>query len=541
MKNNWKACLYIRLSREDGDKAESDSVTNQRALLYEYASNNPQIEICGEFVDDGVSGVDFNRPSFIAMMEQVKRGEYDCILVKDLSRFGRNWIESGRYIEQIFPYIGIRFIAVTDNYDSLVAKNSGDNISLPFKNLINDAYAADISVKIRSQLATKRKKGDFIGAFATFGYVKCIDNHNKLIVDEFAANVVRDIFRWRIDGMSNAGIANRLNEMGIASPYEYKRANGMDYSNSFKRNSKALWSAVAIGRILVNEIYLGVLEQGKRTSKSHKVKNRINKTKEDWIRVENTHEAIISHKDFTLVAELLSQDVRIAPGNDELYLFSGLLKCNDCGQNMVRKLVPSGNKKYVYYVCSTSKVSKSCTPHNISEKILTDAVYHSVKAHIAAIVDLERILKFIDHDMPKMQSAVVKLDSRIDTKKQEIEKYQMRKLRLYEDLQDDIIDKDEYERYKLDFTKLHKEAEQALELLLKELDDVLNNQGDSHKWIEHFKEHSNIKELSRGALVSLVERIKVREKNCINIQFKYQHNFDLAKNLVSTQLNKEVV
>jgi predicted component of type VI protein secretion system len=230
-----------------------------------------------------------------------------------------------------------------------------------------------------------------------------------------------------------------------------------------------------------------------------------------------------------LVAELLRQDVRIAPGNDELYLFSGILKCFDCGQNMVRKLVPCGGKKYSYYVCSSSKTSKSCTPHNISEKILTEAVLHSVKTHIDAILNFERVLKFIDHDIPKKQVAATKLDNRVQLKKQEVEKYQMRKLRLYEDLQDGIIDQDECERYKADFTKLHQDAENALDVLREEIDAVLNNQSGNHKWISYFKEHSNLENLSRSVLVSLVDKINVKEKNAINIEFKYQHNFDLAK------------
>jgi DNA invertase Pin-like site-specific DNA recombinase len=226
----WKCALYLRLSKEDsdkegggkadGDKAESDSITNQKALLTEYVKSRPELQICSERVDDGRSGVDFDRPSFNAMMDDIKAGLIDCVIVKDLSRFGRNWVETGKYIEQIFPHIGVRFIAVNDNVDTLFTRSSNDTITIPFKNIINDAYCRDISIKTKSQLEVKRKKGDFIGSFAVYGYVKDIANHNLLVIDEQAAYVVRDIFRWRIDGMSCQGIANRLNDMGVLSPYE---------------------------------------------------------------------------------------------------------------------------------------------------------------------------------------------------------------------------------------------------------------------------------------------------------------------------------
>jgi len=524
MNKVWKACLYIRLSREDGDKAESDSIANQRALIHDYAKTQQQIQICSERVDDGYSGVSFDRPGFMAMMEDIKAHLYDCIIVKDLSRFGRNWIESGRYIEQIFPYLGVRFIAINDHYDSLIAQNSNDNITLPFKNLINDAYARDISIKIRSQLAIKRKRGDFIGAFAVYGYTKDLDNHNKLLIDDFAAGVVQDIFKWRIDGLSNQGIANRLNELGILSPYEYKRENGMRYSNALKRNPKALWSAVAVGRILANEVYIGVLEQGKRTSKSYKIKERINKPKKQWIRVENSHEPIISHRDFTLVAELLQHDVRIAPGNEELYVFSGISRCAGCGYNMIRKAVPSGNKQYIYYVCGANKSDRTCSPHSINEKVLEDAVLESVKAHIGNVLEFERIIQFIEAHGAN-QLGIKKLNKQVLVKKQELEKLEARKLRLYQDLQDGIIDREEYVRYRLEFTKLYTCASHALLRLNREIDALLNNRNDKQQWIECFKEHGNIESLSRGVLVNLVDRVFVQEKDQIEIRFRYKDLF----------------
>jgi DNA invertase Pin-like site-specific DNA recombinase len=529
----WNTALYVRLSKEDGDdaRAESESITGQKALLTEYAKSKPEIRICSERADDGFSGVNFERPAFVEMMKDIRAGFIDCVIVKDLSRFGRNWTETGKYIEHIFPYLGIRFIAVNDNIDSLTPRTPSDNITVPFKNLINDAYCRDISIKTKSQLAAKCRKGDYIGSFAIYGYQKDEKNHNRLVIDDYAANIINDIFKWRMDGMSNQGIANRLNDMGVSSPLEYKRALGMDFHTSFKVHSKALWSAVAVGRILSNEVYIGVLEQGKRTTKSYKVRERVQNPKSEWIRVENNHEPIISMRDFETVSDLLKQDVRIAPTEENVYLFSGLLKCADCNNNMVRKSVTSGEKKYVYYVCAASKKDKSCSTHNIYESKLELAVYHTIKRHIESIADIEKILQFIE-TIPLQQLDIQKLDKQILTKKKELLLYRNRKTKLYEDLSDEIIDKKEYDRLKTEYSKRHDEAEQAIFKLNKDIEDILANRTKKSQWIEHFKQFQTIEALTRKLIVTLIDRIHVYEGNRIEIVFKYQYNYDRAVNFI---------
>ena len=203
----YHAAVYVRLSREDGDREESDSIINQKCLIREWLKDRSDIVVQGEFADDGYSGVNFERPAFKRMMREIEEGRVDCIIVKDLSRFGRNFVEAGRFLDRIFPEKGIRFIAINDHFDSLEGISSTDRILIPFKNLINDAYCRDISIKVRSQLETKRKKGDFIGSFAVYGYVKSADDRHKLEVDSYAAGVVRDIFRWKLEGMSQLRIA----------------------------------------------------------------------------------------------------------------------------------------------------------------------------------------------------------------------------------------------------------------------------------------------------------------------------------------------
>ena len=416
-KKIYHAAIYVRLSKEDGDvagasKAESNSISNQRELIRDFLKDKKDIVVVSERVDDGYSGSSFERPSFKLMMEDIKKGVVDCVVVKDLSRFGRNFVEAGRYIDQIFPALGIRFIAVNDNYDSINGRTSSDKILIPFKNLINDAYCRDISIKVRSQLEIKRKKGDFIGSFAVYGYLKDPSDRHKLIVDDYAAAVVRDIFRWKLEGASQQRIADRLNGRGELSPMEYKRFCGLQYRSGFQVNPKAKWTAVAIGRVLRNEFYIGTLVQGRRTTPNHKVKKTIQKPREEWIRVEDSHPAIIEKEDFLAVGRLLMQDTRVAPKEENVYLLSGLVFCGDCKQNMVRNSVCRNGKTYVYYMCGNNRTNKACSSHRISEAALEQAVYLSLKEHIANILDVERILQCIE-TLPVHQEEVQKTDAQL--------------------------------------------------------------------------------------------------------------------------------
>ena len=278
----YRTALYLRLSREDGDKTESDSIANQSTLLEAYTADHPELCIVDEFVDDGYSGSNFERPAFQNLFRELEQGIINCVLVKDLSRFGRNYIEVGRYLERIFPVMRVRLIAVTDNYDSQSAWKTSDSIMVPMRNLLNDAYCRDISVKIKSQLAVKRKRGDFVGSFATYGYQKDPSNHTKLIVDELAAENVQSVFRWKISGMSNQGIADRLNAGKVPSPATRKLQSGAKLSLHFRKSDEPPWSAKAVDRILHNEVYTGKLVQGKTRRLDYRSKKKMNVPMRDW-------------------------------------------------------------------------------------------------------------------------------------------------------------------------------------------------------------------------------------------------------------------
>jgi len=528
----YKAAIYVRLSKDDGDKTESDSIVNQKALIKDYLKSMPEIRVCSERVDDGFSGVDFLRPDFEAMMEDIKAGKINCVIVKDLSRFGRNYIEVGKYLENIFPFLGVRFISVNDSFDSANKKTDAEELILPFKNLMNDAYSRDLSVKIRSNLLIKRKNGEYIGNFVVYGYAKSPENKNKLIVDEYAAEVVRDIFKWKLEGLSGSAIAERLNTKGELSPMEYKRYCGLNFATTFKVNTKAKWSPCAVGRILSNPIYTGVLEQGKVTTPNHKLKNRISKAKEDWNVVDNAHEPIICKKVFDVVAELLASDTRAAPTENGVYLFSGKLFCADCGNTMVRKLVPSGGKKYAYYVCSTKKSGKGCTMHSTSEIELVNVVYSSVNTHISNILDIEEVLQYVA-SLSHAEKEAQKLYAGLAIREEEVKRYEKLKLSVHEDYKDGVLEKYEFLEFNALYTAKLKDARQATLQLKSDIDIIANGENDNQRWIDEFKAHRNITELSRYAVVSLIKKISIHEDGTVHITFMYDDKFQSTMKILS--------
>ena len=253
----WKGVRYLRLSKKDGDndeegKLESDSISNQRYIIQDYLSENPDIEIVEEYIDDGYSGLNFNRPGFMKMIEDIRTGKVNCVIVKDLSRFGRNYLEAGNYLDIFFPIMNVRFIAINDNIDSYLYPSSLNNISASFKNVMNEEYSRDISNKIRSTFVAKRESGEYICGFPLYGYVRDPNEHGKLLLDNDAAAVVKQIFEWFLKGYSYRGITFRLNELGIPSPNKYK---SLKYSNYRRFRSSGLWTIQTIKGILSNQMY----------------------------------------------------------------------------------------------------------------------------------------------------------------------------------------------------------------------------------------------------------------------------------------------
>ena len=538
-KKIWNATLYLRLSRDDGDKEESGSITGQRELLRDYISQHPELREYAIRIDDGFSGSTFERPGFQKMIEDVKAGRTDCIVVKDLSRFGRNYLDAGEYIEKIFPFLGVRFIAVNDNYDSLGEKKSSDDLIIPFKNLINEAYCRDISMKIRSQLEIKRKNGQFLGSFAAFGYLKDEQDKNKLVVDQYAADIVRDIFKWKLEGISPQDIADALNKLGILSPMEYKRSLGMKYTTSFKTSAKAAWSAGTVIRILKNPIYTGVLIQGKETTLSYKVHKRIAKDKSEWTVIENSHEAIISGIDFDSVQKVLKCDTRRSPDDKAVGLFSGMLFCGDCGASMVRKTVPAGEKKYVYYVCSAHKQDKSCSPHRMRDAALEEIVLDSLRQHIREVVNMSELLNITD-TAPLRTAQAQKVQRQLDKKREEYEKLQKLLMSLYENLTDGVIDREEYARLKASFTARADEAERQMDALRESLNDIQSH-GTENVWMNEFIKRQELAELDRAVVVALIDKILIHSNDVVEIIYRWQDEFAWQLDILRSAGLREVI
>ena len=525
----YQAALYIRLSKEDGDKEESNSVSNQRDLIYSFLEDKGDIQVCEEKVDDGYSGVGFDRPALNSMLEDVKQGKINCIIVKDLSRFGRNYIETGRYIQQIFPFMGVRFIAINDHYDSGHMDSQADNMLLPFKNLMNDSYSRDISIKVRSQIEVRQKRVDYTVSFPVYGYFRDQERKGKLVIDPVAAEVVRDIFDMRIKGCNNRRIADYLNEHGIPSPMEYKMLLHWRYTTSFKLKPQAKWSSMAVERILKNEIYTGVMVQGKEKTLNYKVKKRIKVSKEDWIRVEHTHEAIIAKEDFAIVQKRMLRDTRTAPGGTKLHLFSGFLRCGGCGGNMVRKKIRSAKGEYCYYICSCNKNDTSvCSSHRIREDGLSRAVLEMLRTHLFLIITMDELKEMIGK-LPLQEREAQRRCRQLEERRKELTRYQKLKISVYEDYKEALLTKREYLEMKEDYEGSCRQMEKAIETLEREVCSLVKESRLHSPWIERLKERGTISELDRGLLAMTVEEIIVMDSEHIQVHFQYRDEFQIVR------------
>lgn len=529
----YHAAIYLRLSQEDGDisvsdKNESNSISTQRDLIHAYLQKQADILYVTEFCDDGYTGTNFDRPGFNDMMKAVREKRVDCIIVKDLSRFGRDYIESGKYIQKIFPMLGIRFIAINDGYDSADTGNQSNDFVLPFKNLINDSYCRDISIKSRSNLEVKRRNGEFVNNFAVFGYMRSPDDKHKLIVDEEAAVIVRNIFNWKQEGWNAQQIANHLNKLHFPSPMEYKKKCGQNFRTSFKTKTTAEWSAVAVLRILKNPVYTGVLEQGKTTTPNYKVKTKVVKDESKWARVENAHEAIITPAQFELVQTVLGMDTCRAENNDEIYPFSGMIYCADCQSPMLHRAATSNGKKYHYYVCSGNKKDKnSCTTHNIKCDLVEDVVLATVQAHISMAIDIDNAMSQVD-SLDWEQREVRKINAQISAMELDVEKFSRIKLELYEDLKGGLISKEEYHSFKEDYDIRIQSIKQQISNLVSQRNAIQGGLTSAQGWFAQFRKYENIEKLTRLAIVSLIERVEINDNKDIHVKFRHADQFAAA-------------
>lgn len=539
----YNAAIYVRLSKEDIDtayarKAESDSISNQKQLIFDFLKNKPEINIVSVRVDDGYTGTNYDRPAFQLMLDDIKAGAVNCVVVKDLSRFGREYIDAGKYIDRLFPYYGVRLIAINDGIDT-ITKDASNEFGITVKNLFNDNYCRDISIKTRSNLNVKRKNGEFTGAFAPYGYKRSETVHNKLVVDEYPASVVQDIFKWKLSGMSQDGIAKKLNELGVLSPMEYKRSMGLNYKSGFKVKEKTLWTAVTVRRILTNELYIGTLIQGVRTTPNYKVKVVKINEKKDWCVIEENHEALVTDKTFDLVQRLLLLDTRTSPNEERVFPLAGLMECADCGSPLVKKLTTSGKKKYSYYMCSKNKQQHTCSSHRIKADDLENTVLAVLQNQIQMVIQMNDCLEMIGN-LPFRKINLKKAEERMEKIEDEISKYRRLKVSLYEDMKDGLVSKEDYIDIGTQYEERIKNAEQSKNQVRKEMDKLISNTSEQQIWMQDFIEHKNLTTLSRTAAVELIEKVLIYEDKKIEVQFRHAEEFATLTESIS-QMTENIV
>ena len=528
----WMPAVYLRLSREDGDKLESDSIANQRELLTEFAASLDDLSDPVFYLDDGFTGTNFDRPGFQSMLRDLRAGKVNCVIVKDLSRLGRNYVEVGGYLEKVFPLLGVRFISVNDQVDSVRDPASVNTLIVPFKNIINDEYCRDISNKVRASLDLKRRQGKFIGSFASYGYRKDPDDHNRLLVDEEAAAVIRDIFRWFLGGMSMLGIAKRLNAQGVPNPSAYKRQQGLNYRHPAGDRLDGLWPDSSVRRILTNRLYTGTMVQGKNRVKSYKLPIAERLPEADWIQVAQTHEAIIEPAQFEQVQSLLRRDTRTPPARGTVYLFSGFLRCADCGKAMHRKTISQPYGDYHYYICSTFKKQHSgaCTKHTIRSDRLEQAVLETLRGQIALAVEMDELLSAIDRNKLAGESAR-RFEAERKRLSAEREKTVRMKLDLYPDWKRGDLSREEYLALKGQFEEQLARIDGRLAALAAEQAQT-DAAASTNAVLQQFIRYRNLQHLTREIVVELIDRIEVHEGGGITIRFKFADVFASASDSI---------
>jgi len=398
----FRTAIYLRLSLEDNGKKDGDSMENQQKMLLDYVVSRPYLMLVDTYMDNGYTGTDFSRPEFSRMMDDVKAGKINCIVVKDLSRLGRNYVEAGDYLEKVFPFLNVRFIAVNDHYDSAFL-TSGDQLGASLKNIVNDMYAKDISRKITSAMKAKRLRGDYIGNYAPYGYLKDPENPSHLIIDQEIAPIVVEIFEMRATGAGIATIARALNEKGYPSPGRLRFERGI-ITNNNKKGTDLPWNRHVLTELLRNVVYIGNLAQGRSTQCLYKGIAYHWTDPSEWDVVEHTHEPIISMELWERAQSVDKRNSKAAKDSFGKYAhlpkrenpYGSLLRCADCGRviKYVRSYSPKGDKAYYNYKCpeNIELGDSACPKKNIRAQDLDTVVLATLQKQMELYLDTQKVL-----------------------------------------------------------------------------------------------------------------------------------------------------
>jgi len=515
----WLVAIYIRLSREDGND-ESYSVKNQRQRLmahYDSIALEENMQLINVYVDDGYTGTDSERDNFQRMLRDLDEGRINCIIVKDLSRLSRNDWECKRYLQHLFVVMDTRFISLElPRLDSYKRPDEIYDLGVTMQSAYNENHCRETSIKVRGTFNAKRRAGEFIGAFAPYGYLKDPADKHRFIIDQEVAPIVRDIFHWYVrEGMSKNGIVKKLVELGIPCPTAYKWQNGMNYNNP-GLCGEPLWSTRGLTSILTNRMYLGHMVQGKQKVKSYKVHTRVAISEEEWFIKEDTHEAIIDEDTFNKAQDLMARDTRTPPKTSNLYPFSGYLRCFDCGKSMGRR--PSG--KLVYYACKTYLTTHQCSRHSIRHDKLEPIILQAIQRQVELVDSLAQLIDGIN-EAPIVRIVSKRLESSLRQRKQELERTTTIRTGLYVDMKTGLITQDDYIRMKREFEEKEMRLKHDIANLEEESRDMAHGVTSSNPYFDSFRRHRNITELNRGIVAELIKAIHVHEGGDIDIDFSF--------------------
>lgn len=527
----YQTAIYARLSVEDNNReGDRESITMQRYMLEKFVSAQEDMRLCGIFCDNGETGTNFNRPDFERLMDEIRSRRIDCIVVKDLSRFGRNYVETGYYLEKIFPYLGVRFVAVNDSYDS--AKDTGGNeLILSLKNLVNDLYAKDISQKSGSALATKQCNGEFIGAFPPYGYLKSPEDKHKLVIDPQTAPIVREIFSWKLEGLGMIQIARRLNEREIPSPAVYHVLCGR--KKKMPTGTGAIWQGQIIKQITGNPVYAGHMAQGKTRKSLSDGQPTTIVSKENWIVVRNTHEAIIDQDTFDRVQAIKEQRHKECCSRRGKYpltenVFKGILVCGDCGTKMVRykSVSPAGAVRYTFIcrVYAENLSGQGCSKKCIGEPELFQAVFKEFQAQLVKAGELANLLKRLQ-GRTDFQAKKNELAEQIKKLQQEIMRNTSYREGLFEEYTAQTLTEQEYLSYKQKYDQRAADYGTKLARLQREEELLSKTLTPQNEWLTALKKYRQEKVITRKMVQELIHHIKVTGYNEIEIVWNFKDEF----------------
>ena len=513
----FNTALYIRLSREDGDNMESESITNQRDLLHLFLEKTKEkLVYIDEYVDDGFTGSNFDRPSWKKLMKDLEKGKVNTIITKDLSRMGRDYISMGEYIERIFPEKGIRYIAINDDIDTL-HETPGLEF-LQFKLMFNDYFLKDTSKKIRKVLRSKKEKGEFLGFKAPYGYLKDPSDKHKLIVDENVRPIIKKMFLLAYTGKSPRQIADIFSKEHIPTPSVYANLN-----RGMKSTAYELWCPRTIEEMLTNETYIGNMTQGRRRKINYKSKKEIRTPKEEWIIIENTHEAIIDKKIFDTVGELLKKNKNKPTGNN-IMLLSGFMVCKECGHKIGINKSSDGKRYYCHcsYYTAHSKYGL-CTPHSLNYKKLENLVLEEIRKMCKEYVDSTTFKDKVEESKKKNDIKVKKqaeisiLEKKIRTNNSYIDK-------VYEDKLNGNIDIEMFNRLTIKYKDEILSWKKRIESIEKEIStlDKVDTDKERKDILEKINEYLALEKPTRALLVNLIDKILISEDKTIEIHYKFK-------------------